>query len=75
MRARLRSVVTVVVGAVLAFVGILVLGAGLLFEDIYSSGLPVWLHTVAGFLALVPGLFLLLRALVRLPRILSLIHI
>ena len=55
----------------MAFVGILVLGAGLLFEEIYYSGLPVWLHTVAGFLALVPGLFLLLRALVRLPRSLA----
>lgn len=68
MHARLRSVVTVVVGAVLVFVGILVLGAGLLFDAIYYSGLPVWLHTVAGLLALAPGLLLLLRAIARLPR-------
>lgn len=68
VHARLRSVVTAVVGAVLAFVGILVLGAGLLFDAVYYAGLPVWLHTVAGLLALAPGLLLLLRALVRLPR-------
>ncbi len=68
MHGRLRPVITVVVGAGLAFVGLLILGAGLFFDAIYYSGLPVWLHTAAGLLALVPGLLLLLRVLVRFPR-------
>lgn len=66
--ARLRSVLTAVGAVVSAFIGILFLGTGLRFEAFYDSGLPVWLHTMAAFTALAPGLLLLLRAIQRLPR-------
>lgn len=66
---------TVILSLGLACLGSLMLGPGWLFDTVFASGFPAWLHTIVGFGALAPGLVVLSRTIVRLPRRVALLWV